>query len=236
MKSGVGILLLFFAVAMDLPAQDSYLYKCTTVQAAPGQLMALIDHLKTDLDKVRQSGEEPAYMFRHQQGDRWDLMILAPIGNYSDYFTSQAAQILEHPYGSDYYNYVALQEEGFVRGPNLDLFRQTWQNNTYFHAEMFVALPGKHEELYREREMENAYSQARGGIYNMIFTKENGFVWDIFTLGGYRDFKHYAETQMSTADKETAARQAGFESAAAIGPYLRSLINYHHDTLGAKID
>ncbi|MCB9320048.1 MAG: hypothetical protein H6570_12235 [Lewinellaceae bacterium] len=230
------VLLLVFGLWESNASAQGYLYKCTTVQAAPGQLMALIDYLKADLDKVRQSGEEPAYMFRHQQGDRWDLMVMVPVGSYTGYFTSKTAQILEHPYGSEYYNYVALQEEGFVRGPALDLFRETWQNNTYFHAEMFVALPGKHQDLYHEREMENAYSQARGGIYNMIFTKENGFAWDIFTLGGYRDFSHYADTQMSTSDKEAAAKQAGFESAAAIGPYLRSLINYHHDTLGAKVE
>ena len=52
-----------------------------------------------------------------------------------------------------------------------------------------------------------------------------GAAWDLFTIGFYRDIKHYAESaDISEAAQEAAARAAGFESAKQIGPYLRALI------------
>lgn len=237
-KSFFVLLLTLVISHSEMTAQngDGYLYKCVTIRAAPGQLLPLIDHLKSDLKKIKDSGEEPAYMFRHHQGDQWDIFLMVPVGDYATYFGSKTAKILERTYGDKYYDNVALQEEGFVRGPDLKLFRDTWQNNTFFHSEMLLSLGGKQKDLYKEREMENVYSLAKGSVYNMIFTRENGFGWDIFTLGGYRDYKHYAEIQMSDADSEAAAKKAGFKSSSDIGPYLRSLINFHHDTLGGKID
>lgn len=232
------LLAICFMISTAITGQDvgEHLYKCITVQASPGNIEVLQDRLQADLKKLKETGEEPGYMFRHHQGDQWDLFVMIPIGSYDKYFKSKAAEIFERKYGSPYYDLVALQEEGFVKGPGLDLFRDIWQNNTYFHSEMFISLGGKHKELYKEREMENDFGMAKGGIYNMIFTRENGFKWDIFTLGGYRDFAHYAETRMYDGDSDAAAKKAGFNSAGEIGGYLRSLILLHHDTLGGKID
>lgn len=230
------LLLTFCFQGYSQAYENTYLYKCVTVRAAPGKLFDLMDHLKKDLRAIKESGEEPGYMYKHWQGDQWDFFIMVPVGKYETYYKSKTAAIMEREYGSPYYDNVARQEEGFVRGPDLDLFRKTWQENTYFHAEMFQALGGKQKELYKERMMENAYYANKGGIHNMIFTRENGFVWDIFTLGGYRDFKHYADYELSEADSDAAARKAGFESSSHIGAYMRSLINLHMDTMGGKID
>ena len=58
---------------------------------------------------------------------------------------------------------------------------------------MFDAVPGKLDELVREREMENAYLAAVGRPRNLIFRREFGAAWDAFTIGAYRDWRHYAE-------------------------------------------
>jgi hypothetical protein len=60
--------------------------------------------------------------------------------------------------------------------------------------------------------------------------------WDMFTIGAYRDLRHYAESAgISEADQDAAAKAAGFEAANRIGPYLRTLIRSHHDTLAVSV-
>ncbi|MFQ5571000.1 MAG: hypothetical protein ACE5G0_15075, partial [Rhodothermales bacterium] len=58
----------------------------------------------------------------------------------------------------------------------------------------------------------------------------------VFTLGFYRDIKHFAESaDIPLEQEEAAARAAGFDSVYAISPYLRSLIQRHHDTLAVAV-
>jgi hypothetical protein len=84
--------------------------------------------------------------------------------------------------------------------------------------------------------MENAYLKTLGRPQNLIFIRDQGAAWDLFTIGFYRDLKHYAESaDISEAAQEAAARAAGFEGATRIGPYLRTLISSHHDTLAVAI-
>jgi hypothetical protein len=42
-------------------------------------------------------------------------------------------------------------------------------------------------------------------------------------------------TCSSREQREAAARKAGFESPEAIGPYMRTLIDFHRDTMGVAI-
>ncbi|HET9314202.1 MAG TPA: hypothetical protein VFQ51_01385, partial [Vicinamibacteria bacterium] len=68
------------------------------------------------------------------------------------------------------------------------------------------------------------------------FLREAGASWDLFTIGVYRNWKHYAEAQDVPPDKdEAAARAAGFAGRSMIGPYLRTLILDHHDTLATPV-
>ena len=84
--------------------------------------------------------------------------------------------------------------------------------------------------------MENIYQTEIGRPWNMIFVKDQGAAWDLFTLGCYRDLQHWASSYEGTKEQRAAAaRKAGFESPAAIGPYMRSLIFMHRDTMGVAI-
>jgi chromosome segregation and condensation protein ScpB len=104
------------------------------------------------------------------------------------------------------------------------------------HYEMMQALPGKRDALIAERHMENAYNRERGRGVTLVFTREAGSDWDVVTLGVYRDWAQYAESERIPPEvSDAAARKAGFESAAAVGVYMRTLISTHRDSLGSHI-
>ena len=85
--------------------------------------------------------------------------------------------------------------------------------------------------------MENRYRLELGRPQTLIFAREAGGPWDSFTLGFYRDLKHYAESSDAPRDAaDRAAKAAGFEGADRIGSYMRQLILYHRDTLCVAIE
>ena len=84
--------------------------------------------------------------------------------------------------------------------------------------------------------MENAFNRSRGRGETLIFVREAGAAWDVVTLGAYRNWQQYAETELIPKEiNEAAARKAGFPSADGVGPYMRTLISTHRDTLGPQI-
>ena len=218
---------------------NTYLYKVSLVQAAPGKLTELIDLYKTRFGDLKGAGDELPLWMRHSQGDHWDLMILAPMGSYLDYYgreriseRSKAEEATANRMKPD----IAWQEDLFVYGPPVPLLRKAFGDGAFFHVEMFIALPGEFPSLYKEREMENAYARALKEPGNFIFVRDQGVAWDIFTIGIFRDLKHYAESaDVPIKDQEAAAKAAGFESPGQIGPYLRRFIREHHDTLAVAI-
>lgn len=220
--------------------QEKYLYKASLVQAAPGKLLELIDVYRSMWSaQAKIAGEEAPLWMRHSQGDRWDLLILYPIGNYGDYYRAERRAAREkalEPWREKMQEDIAWQEEVFAYGPSLDEVRKAFLGAGFFHVEMFQALPGRQAGLYREREMENAYARAIKEPENLIFARDQGAAWDIFTIGCFRNLKHYAESaDVSAQDQESAAKAAGFESASQVGPYLRSFIALHHDTLAVAV-
>jgi hypothetical protein len=223
-------LVLALAVTESAAPEGGFLYKAQFVQAAPGRLLDLIDLVKAKT-------EEPPFAIRHSQGDRWDLMLLTPMGTYSDYFSPERAarrRKTEHP--EKWKELVAWQEDIFVFGPPVDDVRAAFSRAGFFHLEIFRALPGRHADLLKERLMENAYLKILKRPETQVFVRDQGAGWDLFTLGFYRDLKHYAESaDIPEKDQEAAARAAGFEGASRIGTYLRALIREHHDTLAGAV-
>ncbi|HWX43272.1 MAG TPA: hypothetical protein VN345_19155 [Blastocatellia bacterium] len=230
-------LLVVSAKAAAAPA-PGYLYDARLVQAAPGKLLELIDLYKARAPIYQASGDEPPFWMRHSQGDRWDLMLLFPMSSYAEYYRPDRIEKRKKAEtGAVPLNEcVAWQEDVFVYGPPLDEVKKAFTGAGFFHIEMFQSLAGKQAELYKQREMENAYLRILKEPDNLIFVRDRGAAWDLFTIGFYRDLKHYAESaDVPQKQQEEAAKAAGFEDARHIGPYLRSLISLHHDTLAVAI-
>jgi hypothetical protein len=222
------------------------LYKTTFVRAAPGKLLDLIALTKDRMAVIEASGDARPFWWRHTQGDQWDLMLLSPMGSYAEYYAinkiarrkkaAEAAGLSQEEFARKLDACSSWREDIFVMGPPLEFVKKAFEGTAYYHIEIFVSLPGKQEELFKEREMENVYGVETGRPYNMIFVRDQGAVWDVFTLGCYRDIKHWAVgDEVTKEQRAAAARKAGFKSPEEIGPYMRTLIDMHRDTMGVAI-
>ena len=237
------LILVFVIAVLFAPSitasEPTYLYKAKLVQAAPGKLLEVIELLKASQASYKEAGDEQPMFMRHSQGDRWDLLILIPVKSYVDYYTSERAAMRVQAFREIQTRLdvlIAWQEDVFVYGPPLDELRKVFASSAFFHVEMFDSLAGKQSELFKEREMENAYLKSLKRPDNFIFVRDQGAAWDLFTIGAYRDLKHFAESAgIPEAEQEAAAKAAGFEAANRIGPYLRTLISSHHDTLAVSV-
>ncbi len=228
------------------PAGPSYLYKTTFIRAAPGRLLDLISLYKDRMAVMDEAGDERPLWWRHTQGDQWDLMLIFPLGSYTEYYASERvgrrtkaadASVLPSPeFQKKLDACSSWKEDVLVMGPPLETVRKASAGMAYYHVEIFIAQPGKQAELYREREMENAYQLGTGRPETLIFIRDQGASWDMYSLGCYRDLKHWAESSgVSQEQREAAARKAGFKNPDEIGPYMRTLIDLHRDTMGVSI-
>jgi hypothetical protein len=222
------------------------LYRFVLVQAAPGRLLELIDLYKGRLPVIASGGDEAPYIVRHSQGDRWDLVVIYPSGSFTSYYSAErvrqrsaaadASGVSNVEFARKFYELVSWHEDVYVEGPPLAVFREYVKDLGLVHFEMFQALAGKRDALIEERRMESAFNIGRARPGALIFTHEQGAAWDAITLDGYRNWRHYAESETIPQEvTEAAAKKAGFENADAIGPYMRSLISLHHDTLGTPV-
>ena len=224
----------------------SALYRVLMVRAAPGELLDLIDLYKAEFEILEDQGEARPFWMRHTQGDHWDLMLIYPMGSFSDYYDPERTRRLAEARTADgrtgaqldrdILGAISWREDLYVSGPPLEEVASRFAVNDFYHVEIFVTLPGKRDALVEEREMENVFLRGAGRPDNLIFVREAGAEWDCFTLGFYHDLQHYAEVaDVPSEVEDRAAREAGFESAGVIGNFMRSLILYHNDTLLVSI-
>lgn len=227
-------------------AEPGYLYKTTFVRAAPGKLLDLIALCKSRMEVYDASGDARPFWWRHSEGDQWDLMFLAPMGSYTEYYSKErlaqrkkageAAPLSPREFQDKFDACSAWREDILVMGPPLETVKKAFEGTAFYHVEMFAALPGRQAELYKEREMENVYQVGMGRPEPMIFVRDQGAAWDMYTLGCYKDMKQWAGTgDIPKEIKERAARQAGFNSPDDIGPTMRTFIDMHRDTMGSAI-
>jgi hypothetical protein len=227
-------------------AASTELYRFVLIQAAPGQLLELIDLYKRRIPVIAAGGDEVPYIVRHSQGDRWDLCVIYPSGSFTSYYSADrvrrretaaaASGVTGEQFARQFYDLVAWHEDVYVEGPPLQAFRDYLKEPGILHLEMFQALAGKRDALIEERKMESAFNRARARPEALLFTHEQGAAWDVITIDGFRNWRHYAESETIPPElNDAAAKKAGFASADAIGPYLRSLIALHHDTLGTVV-
>jgi hypothetical protein len=216
-------LLLAGAAEAAAPERGDLLYRSTLLRAAPGRQLELIAAIR-----AQPAGSRPRLVLRHAQGDHWDVMVLAVQEGYGPFVAQRPGPLAPE-------ELLAWQEDTFVRGPDVQALAG-FKDAGLFHVEMFVALAGRRAELVREREMENEYQRALGRPTAAVFVRELGGAWDAFTVAAFRTWKHYAERDdVPPARSAEAARSAGFEGDDRIGPYLRSLIHSHHDTLATPV-
>ncbi len=239
------LLLVAFSFSTHI-AEASHLYRLMMARAAPGKLPDLIELYEKRMPVYDASGDERPMWMRHTQGDQWDLLFIYPMGSFGEYYAADRiarrekatadSDISQEEFTRLFYEATAWHEDLYVDGPPLDELKKAYDAGGYFHAEIFVALPGKQDELRKERDMENAYRRAVGRVENFTFTHVQGAAWDLVSLAFYRDLAHFAERSKATAEQiDAAAKAAGFESARSIGIYMRTLIDYHHDTLGVTL-
>ena len=228
-----------------LPQRDvgDDLYRFVIVQAAPGKLRDLIDLYRARMPVIAAGGDELPFVVRHSQGDHWDLCLIYPSGSFTAYYSKdrvakrqaagEASGVPNAEFARRFYSMVSWHEDLYAAGPPLEVFRDHVRGMGLAHFEMLLALPGRRDDLIKERQMENVFNRERGRGGTLIFVHDQGAAWDVITLGVYRDWRHYGETENIPAElNATAARKAGFESPDAIGPYMRTLISTHRDTLG----
>ena len=234
------------ATTEQLSSEQTYLYRTTFIRAAPGKLLDLIDLFKEQMTVHDASGDKRPFWWRHTQGDQWDLMMIYPMESYTEYYSkkriehrhqAQASSSLPQPeFKKRFQEDVSWYEDIYVLGPPLKIVEKVFEGTSFYHCEIFIALPGKHEELFKQREMENAYLFELGRPQNLIFTRVNGAAWDLFTLGCYKNMDYWAASSDIPREKrEEAAIKAGFEGPDKIGPYMRTLILMHRDTIGVAI-
>lgn len=247
MRSLLAPALLALCAAWAQPAgPGSELYRFVLVQAAPGRLLELIDLYKGRLPVVEAGGDEVPLIVRHSQGDRWDLLVIYPSGSFSRYYSpdrvaareaaADASGVSNAAFARRFYEIVSWHEDVYVTGPPVAALRAYLKDAPLVHFEMMQALAGKREELIRQRHMESAFNRERGRPEYLVFTHEQGAAWDVITVDAYRNWRHYAEQEtIPPAVNDAAARKAGFDSADGIGPYMRTLISGHHDTLGTLV-
>ncbi len=252
-------LLLALTVAAPGPdTTDTYLYRALLIRAAPGSLVEVIALYKERLTVLAAADEEGRgggrgggggggpFIMRHSQGDQWDLFLLFPMESFESYYSPErierrAAAGLEAKQSEEDFQrtlgpHIAWREETFVMGPPLEVVSRHFKEKSYYHVEMFVAVPGKRAELLEQRNMENAFYAHLGRPQNLIFTRVAGGAWDMFTLGFYDDLADFAAiSNIPDAEQEAAALAAGFQGSGQIGFYLRTLMQWHHDTLARAV-
>lgn len=215
--------LYLLAPARASELEGDQLYRVTTARAAPGSFSELLEEIAS----LRESNPSPLVM-RHSQGDQWDLLIIEAI---------KPSEAMNAGFLANLDAFMAFEEDHFAYGPSWDAVNTAYNENGFFHIEMFEAVAGKADDLLEQRRMENAYLHATGLKPNMIFRRAAGSDVDAFTIGFHKDIEAFAApSDVSDADSETAALEAGFRARSDISFYLRSLISGHHDTLAVKVD
>lgn len=239
-------MILALALLTAQPAPAPELYRFVFIQAAPGKLLDVIDMYRKRMPVITAGGDEAPFIIRHSQGDRWDLVIIYPSGSFTSYYSADrvrrrtdaanASGLSTAQFAKQFYDLVSWHEDVDVEGPPLQAFRDYVKDPGLLHLEMFQALAGKRDLLIEERRMETAFNVARSRPGALLFTHEQGAGWDVISLDGFRNWRHYAESETIPQEvSDAAAKTAGFANMDAIGPYMRSLIALHHDTLGTPV-
>ncbi len=250
-RSTVGVCLTLLAVLMLSPVsgvsqtEGDYLYNVKMLRAAPGEWNQMVEAIVANAIMTEEAGDMAPYWMRHSQGDQWDFMLIYPMESTEAFFSADRIEKRASVWGSEdglalaahMEAITAYQEEWFANSVSVEEMGRRFEGMNFYHVEMFAGLPGKREELLEQRRMENRYYTHLDRQLNLLFVRVAGGNWDAMTIGFYENLQAFANggAGSSAADQEEAARVAGFDGTSDIGPYLRSLLSYHNDTLAVRV-
>lgn len=225
--------------------EGAYLYRVTMLRAAPGEFNSLVEALEESFALHTDAGDRAPFWMRHAQGDQWDFMLIHPMESFASHYAPEAVARRESVWASErgmalherIESLSAYHEDWFARSVPVEEMARRFTGMSFYHVEMFAGLPGARAELLEQRRMENRYYAHLGRQLNVLFTRAGGSNWDAMTIGFYENLQEFAAAgaEHSSEQQEEAARAAGFDGAGAIGPYLRTLLSYHHDTLAVPV-
>ncbi|GAB5382146.1 MAG: hypothetical protein Alis3KO_36590 [Aliiglaciecola sp.] len=208
------------------------LYRVTLLRAAPGEFSRLL------ADMQNKSKRGNYHILRHSQGDHWDLMTIEHWGSYSAWFdpANPKRQTQDKSWREHLDRLSSYRSEWFAYGPDKSVIEQGVHNNDLYHVEMFRALAGHKIKLLHQRAIENDYLQQTGQVVNVVFKGDQGTDWDVMTIGFHKSLLSFAKgSDLSVDEKDKIAKHVGFKGVADIGPYLRSLLASHNDTLAVSV-
>lgn len=230
------LLLLVGATPSCVLAEEGHafndLYRITLLRAAPGEFSRLLDDMKN------KSKRGNYHILRHSQGDHWDLMTIEHWGSYGAWFDSAhpKRQTLDQSWREHLDRLSSYRAEWFAYGPNKSVIEQGVANHNLYHIEMFRALAGHKFKLLHQRAIENDYLEQTGQVVNVVFKGDQGADWDVMTIGFHKSMLSFAKgSDMTVEEKDKIAKNVGFKGVADIGPYLRSLLASHNDTLAVSV-
>jgi hypothetical protein len=191
----------------------------------------LIDLVKEE--RATNSSDRSHFLMRHSQGDQWDILALYPLGSYQGFFKTPGHDKF---FREKQDALISFREDLFAFGPPLEIIKEKFSRNNFYHIEMFNAVAGKQAELLHQRKIENIFLESIEINANSIWIGDYGSDVDSFTIGFYPSLQAYA-TPNKVSDKEAneLAIKTGLEGRAFIGTYLRGLIFSHQDTLAVAI-
>lgn len=223
------------------PTEGEALYRVLLLRAAPGEFDALLSALRETEAIHAEAGDAAPFRLRHSQGDHWDFMLIQPMESFAAWHAPARAERRRAAWASSGGRALAARlerstsyrEEWLAASVPTAEMQRRFEGMGLYHIEMFAGLPGKRAELIEQRRMENRYYRHLGRQENLIFTRAGGSNWDAMTIGYHPDLQAFAAAgaRYSDAEQDEAARAAGFDGVDRIGPYLRSLLAYHNDTL-----
>lgn len=226
------------------PTEGDFLYRVTLLRLTPGRYQELSAVLERVNRLARQAGDAEPFVIRHSQGDQWDFLLISPLGGHSEFHSAERTERRARAWSTaegravteELEELTAFQEDWFARSIEASALAARFEAMGLFHIEMFAGLPGKRAELLEQRRRENRYYRHLDRQLNVLFVRDSGPNWDAMTIGFYESLQAYAAAgaRHSATEQDEAARVAGFEGVDRIGPYLRSLLSYHRDTLGVR--
>jgi len=225
--------------------EGDYLYNVAMLQAAPGHFADFMAAMEASFDLSEEAGDARPFWIRHSQGDVWDFMVIYPMGDFQSYYSADRVARRSEVWNGrrgraladELSGLTSYTEEWYSRSVPVEDMARRFDGMGFFHVEIMAGLPGSRDQLLEERRMENNYLGNLDRQENLIFVRETGSNWDVMTLGFYESLQTYAAAaaRHSAQEQDEAARDAGFEDSGQIGPYLRSLMARHHDTLAVRI-